>query len=228
MCVDAQRLGTLSTRSLAVRRVIVIGLVVFLSSAAAWASSPPGDGRLEAAKRYFRTAELARPGAPVRAEAYAKVEDLAKQILASDPGSADAHFLLFAAEGRRLLLDSGKPSVANLWKYRDVNKHLDRALELDPSHPNALAARGGILLDLPPVLGGDPEQAERLLQRAVDLNPTGLGTQVTLARALLLRGDRDGARQHLLLAAHYACLKHEAAPLMQAEDMLAKLTAGSP
>jgi tetratricopeptide (TPR) repeat protein len=196
-------------------------------TSAALAEGTLPDHRLDEAKRFFRTAELADPRASIRDSAYSQAQRLAEQVIASDPSNADAHFIVFAARGRRLLHDCGKPSLTNFWKYSAINKHLSRALELDPRNANALAAKGGILLDLPAALGGDPEAGRQLLERAVEINPTGLGTRVTLARALLAHGDRDGARQHLVLAAHYACIKREAAPLMQAENLLAKLTSGS-
>jgi hypothetical protein len=207
-------------------RPLALVFTLFCASAATTAHKA-SDPRLEEAQRYFRTAELAEDASPVKGAAYAKAEALAAQLVAADSTNAEAHFLLFAAQGRRLLHESGRPSVTNFWKYADVNAHLDRALELNPRHANALAAKGGILIDLPAVLGGDPEVGRQMLERAVQLNPTGLGTRVTLARALLAKGARDDARQHLLLAAHYACRKREAAPLVQAEGLLAKLPAGS-
>lgn len=179
------------------------------------------SARLDLAERLFRTAELADDG-PMREATYRQAERLSEQILNADPNNAQAHFLLFAARGRRLMAEDGQPSVTNFWKYAGVNQHLARALELDPHLANALAAKGGILIDLPPMLGGDRAAGRDLLQRAVTLNPTGSGTRVTLARAMLRDGDRASARQQLMLAAHYACLKHQPAILKQAEALLAQ------
>jgi hypothetical protein len=147
-------------------------------------------------------------------------------IVRNDPNSADAHFLLFAARGRRILEDNGVPSVGELWTLKDLNKHLLRTLELDPAHADALAARGGLLLDLPRYLGGDIEAARWHLERAIAVNPTGPGTRLCLARALMRQGHTQQAREQALLAAHYACRKRTAMPLAEAEKLLAELSPG--
>jgi hypothetical protein len=145
-------------------------------------------------------------------------------IVRDDPNSADAHFLLFAARGRRILEDNGVPSLSEFWTLKELNKHLLRTLELNPTHADALAARGGLLLDLPRYLGGDIESARWHLERAVAINPTGPGTRLCLARALMRQGHAQEARDQVLLAAHYACRKRTAMPLAEAEKLLAELT----
>jgi Flp pilus assembly protein TadD len=210
-----------------VRRIFRTLIAITVVLAGSEAAGAVGDARLEQARRLFRTAELALPDSPVRVPAYSEAEALASQVVAEDAFNAEAHFLLFATRGRRLLHDVGKPSMRNFWKYARANEHLDRALELDPRHAHALAAKGGILLDLPATLGGSVAAARELLERAVELNPTGVGTRVTLARALLKDGESDDARRHLLAAAHYACRKGEKEPLAQVESLLGSLAAAS-
>jgi hypothetical protein len=186
----------------------------------------PGEAQLEAAGRYFRRAELAPRGAPLRDLSYRRAEELAEMIVRDDPDSADAHFLLFAARGRRILEDNKVPSLSEFWTLKDLNKHLQRTLELNPAHADALAARGGLLLDLPRYLGGDLESARWHLERAISLNPTGPGTRICLARALMKQGHTQQAREQALLAAHYACRKRTAMPLAEAEKLLSELMPG--
>ncbi len=181
------------------------------------------EARIETARRYFRTAERAEPGSATRRSYYLKVERLAESLVTDAPDIAEGHFLLFAARGRRLLDESGKPSPRNFWKFSGLNKHLSRTLELDPSHAHALAAKGGLLLDLPPYLGGDVKAAQRHLERAIQLNPTGPGTRLTLARALVRQGLREPAREQALLAAHYACVRRKQTALRDAERLLTSL-----
>ncbi len=156
---------------------------------------------------------------------YLLAERLAEQALKENPQSAEANFMLFAARGRRLLAQ-GSPSITNFWRFSDVNKYLTRTLELNPNHANALAAKGGLLLDLPSFLGGSTRRARALLERAVALNPTGVATRVTLARALLRQGEREPARTQLRLAAHYACVVRRRAELLEAERLLTDLEQG--
>ncbi len=217
-------------------KAVRIRLAIFLSALALPALAPgvglaferaaPNE-RIVLAERYFRTAEHASPGSALRLRNYELAERIAEAVVEKEPDNATAYFLVFAARGKRLLAEHGRPTAWNFWKYSDLNAYLDRTIELDPNHADALAAKGGILLDLPGFLGGDRDMARRLLERAVKLNPTGPGTRITLARALLLEGNVDDARAHLLLAAHYACAKRELAPLKEAERMLKELDHGS-
>ncbi|RMF22425.1 MAG: hypothetical protein D6760_07490 [Deltaproteobacteria bacterium] len=156
---------------------------------------------------------------------YRLAEELAEQVLEDNPQSAEANFMLFAARGRRLMAQ-GAPSITNFWRFSDLNKYLTRTLELDPNHANALAAKGGLLLDLPRFLGGSTTQARALLERAVELNPTGVATRVALAKALLRQGEREPARQQLRLAAHYACVVRRRTELLEAERLLTDLEQG--
>ena len=190
----------------------------------AWAGSP-NHSQLEAAKRSFRMAELAAPKSPLRAEHYRKAETLALEALEYDTDSAKANCMLFAARGRSML-SGGRPSVTNFWRFSGLNNYLSKTLELNPNHANALAAKGGLLLDLPAFLGGDPQQARVLLERALQLYPTGVATRVALAKALLRQGQTEPARKHLRLAAHYACLVRRRTELLEADRLLREIDQG--
>lgn len=210
------------------RRVGVAVVIVLMLTAIARASDAAlSSTDLEAAARHFRLAEACRPGDPLRVANYSAAERIAEEFLRTHPDSADANFLLFAARGRRLLETDGPPSLTNVWKYTAVNKYLDRALQLNPNHPDALAARGGILLDLPSILGGNVQAARANLEEACRVNPTGPGTRLSLARALERQGDRRAAREQALLAAHYACIKRTRPVLVEAERLLAELDSDS-
>jgi len=217
-------ISLIPSRGIAVAALTMVTVTMLTSPARAGTSD---ELRTEIAKRYFRTAERAEPGSKTRRNYYMKAERLAESLVSDAPHIAEGHFLLFAARGRRLLDESGKPSASNFWKFSGLNKHLSRTLELDPSHAHALAAKGGLLLDLPPYLGGDVKSARRHLERAIQLNPTGPGTRLTLARALVRQGLREPAREQALLAAHYACRRRKQAALREAERLLTSLDRNS-
>lgn len=101
---------------------------------------------------------------------YERGEQAAERALALKEDSAEAHFFLAANRG----------NVVNLrpfWKVSptvvaDLEKHLLRALELDPRHARALHMMG-VLLDETPgplrlLLAGRKEQVEDYLTRAVE------------------------------------------------------------
>ncbi len=182
-------------------------------------SQPTVGALLEEADRCLRAAEHHQPG-DRQIALYRKAEGLAEQALVLSPESADAHFVHFAARGSRFLADGPSKS---LFQLPALKKSLARAIELNPRHAHALAAQGGMLIDLPYLLGGDPQRAKRYLERAIELNPTGPGTRISMAKVLLYEGDREGARHNLRLAGHYAWLSRRPEVLTRADEMLAEL-----
>jgi tetratricopeptide (TPR) repeat protein len=156
------------------------------------------------AERMLRAAEARELDATAIA-LYRQAISESEAALTRNPNSAGANFVFFAAKGRILLADG---LTKNLIELRELDrKHLDRAIELDPRYFNAIAAKGGVLLDLPRLLGGDPAEGLRLLRRANELNPGGPGTRVSLAKALARTGNVDEARKQLRIAAHHACIQ---------------------
>ncbi len=173
------------------------------------------------AARCLRAAESRNDDETTRA-LYRRAQDLAARALQENPNSAQANFVFFAARGRILLAEG---PLKNLIQLHNIDGYLDRALELDPTYAHALAAKGGLLLDLPFYLGGDPRLAEQILRRAVELNPTGPGTRLGLARALLRNGDPSGARQQLMHAGHYACMERRAKTLSEVRQLISEMDA---
>lgn len=203
--------------------LLALGLNLTILSGAGFAASNDIEAARLAAdsERYLRAAErYPEPDSPGQMRHYRKAESLAEKALELDDHNATAHFVYFAARGRRLISEGG---IAATLKMTSLNAHLTTALELDPNYANALAAKGGILLDLPFYLGGDAEEAQRYLKKAVNLNPTGPGTRITYAKALIRTGQKEDARKHLTYAAHYACVTRRAEVLSQATTLLAEL-----
>ena len=210
-------------------RARAAGLAISLAAAlvapapdarAAAMSAPELDpGALEA-ERSLRAAEL-RSGDETAMALYRKASEQAQAALARNPRSPSANFVYFAATGRILLADG---LTKNLFTLRNLDKtYLDRAIELDPAYANALAAKGGVLLDLPKLIGGDPAEGLRLLKKASRLNPGGVGTRVSLAKALARNGDVDDARREARMAAHQACVQGRRKALDEATALLSEL-----
>ncbi len=179
------------------------------------------------AERTLRCAEL-RDVDETALTIYRRARDEAQAALARNPDSAGANFVYFAAQGRILMADG---ITKNFMTLRSLDKqYLDRAIRLDPNYPNALAAKGGVLLDLPSLMGGDADEGLRLLRRANQINPSGVGTRVSLARALARRGDTQEALAEARTAAHYACMQRRRKALEDAVKLITELapeTAGA-
>lgn len=123
----------------------------------------------------------------VKMARYREGEKLAREALALDDTIADTHFALFATEGRRLVLEGS----INPFSLLKVNRSLDRCLEIDPNHSDALAARGGMYRQLPTLLGGSLRKAEEYLRRSIQLDPEACGARIELAKTYHEMGDEE-------------------------------------
>jgi len=154
---------------------------------------------------------------------YRAASQQAGEVLARNPDSPGANFVYFAATGRILMADG---ITKNFFTLVGLDrKYLDRAISLDPRYASALAAKGGTLLDLPTLFGGDPAEGLRLLRRAIAINPGGVGTRVVLAKGLAQQGDVAEARVQARRAAHLACIQGRRKALSEATAILDQLNA---
>jgi cytochrome c-type biogenesis protein CcmH/NrfG len=85
-------------------------------------------------------------------------------------------------------------SFSQVMNLRRIKRAADRTLELAPNDADALAAKGVLLLRLPRWFGGDPEEAEQLLRRALAAEPDNGTALCYLAQALTARGADEEAR----------------------------------
>ena len=150
---------------------------------------------------------------------YSRGKDLADAAVREDEGNADAHFALFANWGRWLQTDGW---LKNAYHLPALRRELDRALEIDPNHPDALAAMGGLYVELPRFLGGDVAKAEPLLVRAIELDPLAVGARLELAdRYMQMR--QDGARDLATTARRLAVEQGKPHFVRRADALLAEI-----
>src|SRR5207237_1284930 len=110
---------------------------------------------------------------------------LAERAVALDDNSADAHFALFCNLGELMRLDG--ENLTQVFQLRRLMAEVDRTLELDPNHVDAMAAKGTLLVRLPRLLGGDSVKGEAML-RQVLLREATLGALPAAALDLLVIG----------------------------------------
>jgi len=123
-----------------------------------------------------------------RLAAYREGLDLAERALAADDLNADAHFAVFANRGRILLLEG---ATVNPFNLLSANRELERTLELNPNHSDALAAKGGLYRQLPLLLGGSLSKAEQCLVRAIEIDPNAVGARIELAQTYRDMGEPE-------------------------------------
>ncbi|MBI4611513.1 MAG: tetratricopeptide repeat protein [Candidatus Rokubacteria bacterium] len=110
------------------------------------------------------------------------------------PQHSDAHRILGEAYGRLISLKGGMTGV--LYGRRSYNE-LALALKLDPDNPRAALAMGIWKLRTPKLFGGDPDEAVRHFQKAIQLEAASVQARVWLGIALRERGQRAEAREVL-------------------------------
>jgi len=150
-------------------------------------------------------------------------QSLAERAVAQNDRSAAAHFALFCNMGEPMRLDG--ESISSVFALHGLLSELDRTLELDPHHSDALAAKGTFLVRLPRLLGGDMEKGEALLRQSIQLDPNAFSSRLTLAKTCDARGDRAEAIAFASRALQIAREQGRADKIAQAQAMLAELRA---
>jgi hypothetical protein len=179
----------------------------------------PGAASIRESYRLLEQGE-ASDDATTKLALYSRGKELAEQALKEDDLNAEAHFALFANWGRWLQTDGW---LKNSFRLPALWRELDRTLELDPHHPDALAAKGGLYLQLPSFLGGDAEKARGFLERAVELDPAAVGARLELAECYIADDRREEARD-LAAAAHRIALEQGKERFVRrASDLLRRL-----
>lgn len=128
----------------------------------------------------------------IRLTHFEKGQALGEQAVAQDDHSAEAHFAVFCNLGEILRID-GEMSLSSVIGFRRMMKELDRTLELEPQHLDALSAKGTLLVRLPFILGGDPEKGEKILQHVIQREPEAVNARLSLAKSLCSRGRHHDA-----------------------------------
>jgi len=145
---------------------------------------------------------------------------LANRAVELDDGNADAHFAIFGNKGRILLLEG---VGANPISLLQVNRDLERALELNPNHADALTAKGGLYRQLPWVLGGSLAVAESCLTKAIALDPEAVSARIELAETYRAMGQPERGLPLLELAAAIAERQGKRRQLGEARALLREL-----
>jgi tetratricopeptide (TPR) repeat protein len=207
----------------------VLRLVVALTTAAiAWprvvaATSSASDLAAQAMQECERGQDASARDA--RKQHFERGESLASQAVALDDRSADAHFAVVCNLGELLRLDGEK--ITSLLALHRLMSEVDRTLELDPDHVDAMATKGNLLLRLPRLLGGDAKEGERLLREVVKRDDNAVTSRITLAKACGERGDREEAVRLASRALQVARQEGRSDKVAEAEATLEQLGASA-
>ena len=158
-----------------------------------------------------------------RKQHFERGQALAERAVALDDNCADAHFGVFCNMGELMRLD-GETLSGAIGLHR-LMAELDRTLELNPQHSDALSSKGQLLLRLPRLLGGDAEKGEAMLRRAIQLDPNAFQSRIMLAKTCEARGDRAEALAFATRALQIAREQGRADKVAEAQATLAELRA---
>jgi tetratricopeptide (TPR) repeat protein len=204
-----------------------VGIAALCAIAAAFGSSPPSEAADPPGTALSREAlalcQRAQHADGAEREALlAQSLERSDEAIAADDRDALAPFARFCALGQQAKLAG--MSLTSLFKLRPIRAAVDRALELAPDFQDALLGKGSLLLSVPSILGGDDAEGERLVRRALEIDPDYVGARLTLAQALAERGDQAAARAEAERALSSAERKGEAEQVAEARRLLADLT----
>jgi tetratricopeptide (TPR) repeat protein len=207
---------------LALRTLIALAIVI----AGPWpagAIDPIPDGpaapSIRESLRCLEQGESAEDPA-VKMSWYRRGKQQAETAIRLDDANANAHFALFANWGRFLQTDGW---LKNSYLLPSLWRELDRALDINPNHTDALAAKGGLYLRLPFFLGGNAAKGEPLLRRAVALDAKAAGSRLELAELCLDTGRKDEARGLAEAALAIARQNGRERHVRRAEDLLERI-----
>lgn len=147
--------------------------------------------------------------------------ELAERALRANKASADAHFARFCNKGELARIDGER--VAALVALSGLMADLDRALELEPDHTEALASKGIMLIRLPRLFGGDATKGEAMLRRVLVLDPDAVSSRLVLAECCQRRGEHEEALGLARRALEIAMAQGRSDKIAEAQATLAKL-----
>jgi cytochrome c-type biogenesis protein CcmH/NrfG len=100
---------------------------------------------------------------------------------------------------------------------------LDRTLELDPTHLEALSSKGTFLVRLPKLLGGDVARGEEMLREVIRRDPEAINARLALAKSYASQGKSREALTLAMEALDYALAQRRADLIPEAQAMVASL-----
>ena len=167
--------------------VLVLSLAPFVP---AYASE---DSATELTRRARVECEQGRSATArnVRQDHFTRGQALAERAVALDGRNADAHFEVFCNMGELMRLDG--ESIRSVFALRRLLAELDRTLELNPDHIDAMSSKGTFLVRLPRMLGGDATKGEAMLREVLRRDPNAVNARLVLAKYVDGRGNRDEA-----------------------------------
>ena len=157
-------------------------------------TDPDVPNLLALAQVCFIWGDIRAIGEEQKLQSYDRGRQAAERAMELEPKNVWAH-LWFAITTARW--GQTKGVVRSLFLLPTVKREIDTILELDPKLPPAYALAGNVYYEVPALLGGDLDTAERMFRKGLELNPRFTSMRVGLAKVLIKQGRVADARQEL-------------------------------
>jgi tetratricopeptide (TPR) repeat protein len=143
---------------------------------------------------YFDLADDFLTDKAERQAAYEEGAKAAKQAFHLDESNADAHFFHAVNLGNATRLQG---VTSGALAINEIKSCVERAIEINPKHAQALQMMGGMLLELPRFLGGSEKKAQEYLERAIAADGNYANARILVAKLYRKQGRIEDARKQL-------------------------------
>jgi tetratricopeptide (TPR) repeat protein len=180
------------------RSVIACACLLTAASVCAAPSNPAFDTELAAIQQAWARINYETPAGDQRNDAFKALEARAEGFAHQNPGRAEALIWEGIIESSYA---GAKGGLGALSLCKEARGNLEAALKLDPNalQGSAYTSLGALYYKVPgfPVGFGDDDKAGELLQKALQINPSGIDSNFFYAEFLYEQGKYPEALQHL-------------------------------
>lgn len=149
---------------------------------------------LSLAQVYFTWGDVRSGDRDEKLRAYERGRELAKRAVELAPRNPNAHLWYAIHTGR---VGQTRGLLRSLFLVPTIKEELEIIFSLDPNLPGAHDLAGNVALELPRLLGGDLDEAEKHFREGLKIDPHFTVLRVDLARLLIKKGKHAEARKEL-------------------------------
>ena len=158
------------------------------------ATRPTAETLVELSRAWFLTGDILARTDAEKVEAYDHGREVAKRAIAAAPGNDAAHLWLALNTGRYA---ETRGFTAGLTMLPAIREASDTVLRLNPRNVDGLILAGGILANVPRLMGGDRGKAEAYYKRALEIDPHKTSARIELAELYMDTKRWPEARREL-------------------------------
>jgi tetratricopeptide (TPR) repeat protein len=142
------------------------------------AARPTAETFVELSRAWFLTGDILARTDAEKLAAYEHGREAARRAIAAAPDNDAGHLWLAMNTGRYA---ETRGMTAGLTMLSSIRESSDTVLRLNPRNVDGLILAGGILANVPRLMGGDRGKAETYFKRALEIDPHKTSARIELA-----------------------------------------------